>query len=439
MVAANKGFPARKSWPEALAAFAGFYSRHPDALLYLHTTRTPFGSNGAGIYFDDLIDAVGLPREAVTFVDEGELAVGIPDAQMADVYRASDVLLMPSMGEGFGLPLLEAQACGCPVIAQDCSAMSELVKNGVLVQPIQPFWLPQLRYWWQLASVDRVEMLRLAHHYGELLEAVSRKTRDRAVVTIGWLADHYTDVVGGAELSDDAFLAGTPEGVEVVCLPPNKRPPDTIDAFVLNNCIFYGDPWMEVFKQRPIVKHIHDLWPFGSPYVRRWVLDNAALVIFNSPKQREIFQFPVGAPYTYVPPPVDVARFRAAAEAHDGDRQGVIWLGRVEVGKGIQNVVDWALRNDTPVDQLVPPCRYCGPVDYGDLPELLACYEKFIHLPVKADVCGRVAVEAWAAGCELILGGDVDAFESWVKVADFQNAVGIFWDKILKALEYGRS
>jgi len=273
-------------------------------------------------------------------------------------------------------------------------------------------------------------------------------------VVIGWLADRYADIRGGAELSDDAFLAGAPEGVEIVCLPPNKRPPDGIDAFILNNCIFYGDPWLEVFKRKPVVKHVHDLWPFGSPYVRRWVLDNAALVIFNSPKHRQIFQFPVSAPYGFVPPPVDVERFRTAAAQAEVDgvpRRGTIWLGRVEIGKGIQNVVDWALRNDTPVDvygqssspitqaQIVPPCRYCGPVAYGDLPELLACYERFIHLPVKADVCGRVAVEAWAAGCELVLGGDVDAFWSWVKVADFQNAAGIFWDKILGALEYGRS
>ena len=263
---------------------------------------------------------------------------------------------------------------------------------------------------------------------------------------IAWLADHYTDITGGAELSDSAFVAAAPDGVEVLPWSPGKRPPlERIDGFVLNNCVFYGDPWLEIFKQRPVVKHIHDLWPFGSPYVRRWVLDNAALVVFNSPKQQELFQFPVGAPCAYVPQPVDVARFRAAAEAN-GNRQGVIWLGRVEVGKGIQNVVDWALRNDTQVDvyghsnspmthaQLVPPCRYCGPVAYGDLPELLARYEKFIHLPVKADVCGRVAVEAWAAGCELILGGDVETFWKWVGMADFQNAATEFWEKILRAI-----
>lgn len=266
-------------------------------------------------------------------------------------------------------------------------------------------------------------------------------------MVIAWLADRYTDITGGAELSDDAFLAAAPDGVEVLPWPPSKRPPlERIDAFILNNCIFYGDPWLEMLKQRPVIKHIHDLWPFGSPYVRRWVLDNAALVIFNSQKQRELFQFPVGAPYAYVPQPVDVARFRAAAEAYNGDRQGVIWLGRVEVGKGIQNVVDWALRNDTPVDvygrsdspmthaQLVPPCRYCGPVAYGDLPELLARYEKFIHLPVKTDICGRVAVEAWAAGCELILGGDVETFWKWVEMTDFQNAGAEFWEKVLRAI-----
>jgi len=156
MIAANKGFPCRKSFPEVLQAFARFRTCHPEAILYLHSTRKPFGSSGNGIYFDAIIDDLEIPRSSVAFAPENELVVGVPDEQMAQIYQASDVLLSPSMGEGFGLPIAEAQACGCPVITQDCSAMSELTINGIACKPLTRWWQPGLNYWWQLADVNAI-------------------------------------------------------------------------------------------------------------------------------------------------------------------------------------------------------------------------------------------------------------------------------------------
>ena len=49
---------------------------------------------------------------------------------MADVYSSLDVLLNPAMGEGFGLPILEAHACGVPAIVTDFTAMSEVCGAG---------------------------------------------------------------------------------------------------------------------------------------------------------------------------------------------------------------------------------------------------------------------------------------------------------------------
>lgn len=55
---------------------------------------------------------------------------------LIQAYSAADILVAPSLHEGFGLTLLEAMACGTPVITSNCSAMPEVVGDaGVLVDP----------------------------------------------------------------------------------------------------------------------------------------------------------------------------------------------------------------------------------------------------------------------------------------------------------------
>lgn len=54
----------------------------------------------------------------------------VPFKDMPKHYRQMDVLLMPSVREGFGLVVAEAMACGLPVVASNCSAIPELVDNG---------------------------------------------------------------------------------------------------------------------------------------------------------------------------------------------------------------------------------------------------------------------------------------------------------------------
>jgi len=54
----------------------------------------------------------------------------VPLDDMPDRYRQMDILLMPSVREGFGLVVAEAMACGLPVVASDCSAIPELIDEG---------------------------------------------------------------------------------------------------------------------------------------------------------------------------------------------------------------------------------------------------------------------------------------------------------------------
>lgn len=136
--AANKGgTPVRKAWSEMLSAFAMFAKDRSDAFLYLHTYIDGIGEAPRLVH---LLEALDLGPDKVRVVDQDEYVAGrVNDATLAAIYSASDVLLSTSMGEGFGIPVIEAQACGTPVIVTDFSASKELCGAGWTVG-YQPWW-----------------------------------------------------------------------------------------------------------------------------------------------------------------------------------------------------------------------------------------------------------------------------------------------------------
>ena len=61
----------------------------------------------------------------------------IPDVELASLYRGARCVLYPSLYEGFGLPVLEAMACGVPVVTSRGTAMEEIADGAaVLVDPL---------------------------------------------------------------------------------------------------------------------------------------------------------------------------------------------------------------------------------------------------------------------------------------------------------------
>jgi glycosyltransferase involved in cell wall biosynthesis len=59
----------------------------------------------------------------------------IPDAELAQLYRGARCLVYASLYEGFGIPVAEALACGCPVVTSRDSPMAELAPDAALVDP----------------------------------------------------------------------------------------------------------------------------------------------------------------------------------------------------------------------------------------------------------------------------------------------------------------
>jgi glycosyltransferase involved in cell wall biosynthesis len=58
---------------------------------------------------------------------------GVPNEETVHFYRAADLLVYPSFNETFGLPILEAMACACPVVTSDLSSMPEIAGGAALL------------------------------------------------------------------------------------------------------------------------------------------------------------------------------------------------------------------------------------------------------------------------------------------------------------------
>lgn len=131
MVAMNKGWARdRKGFNEAFRAFGRFWQTHQNAVLFVHSEQ--YGATD-GFNLVELAVHCGIPEHALVWTNQYAYRLGLPPEGMAAAYTAMDVMLAPSHGEGFCVPLIEAQACGTPVIASDFTSQPELVGAGWLV------------------------------------------------------------------------------------------------------------------------------------------------------------------------------------------------------------------------------------------------------------------------------------------------------------------
>lgn len=130
IVAANRGWPSRKGFPELMEAFSIFHKDHPDARLFAHTDTTDQSHNGIELNLMAEMYGIGdYTRFSLPYVN----LLGLTSKEMCRLYNGMDVFCLPSMGEGFGIPIIEAQACGVPVIVSDWTACAELCGAGLRV------------------------------------------------------------------------------------------------------------------------------------------------------------------------------------------------------------------------------------------------------------------------------------------------------------------
>ena len=110
----------------------------------------------------------------------------LPEAHLPYAYNAADAFIYPSLYEGFGLPPLEAMACGRPVIVSDATSLPEVVGDAAVIVPAEdvaaiadaieavlsdPAWREQLgarglaragQFSWQATALRTLESYRWA-------------------------------------------------------------------------------------------------------------------------------------------------------------------------------------------------------------------------------------------------------------------------------------
>jgi glycosyltransferase involved in cell wall biosynthesis len=121
MVATNQ---YRKLWGEFFEAGGALARRHDDVLLLPWTTWNLQMLGGFDI--EDLVYRNAVDRQTI---NPAEHIGQLNDSQMADLYRALDVCVLTTVGEGAGLPPIRARACGTPALVSDNTSNSEFAAD----------------------------------------------------------------------------------------------------------------------------------------------------------------------------------------------------------------------------------------------------------------------------------------------------------------------
>ncbi len=125
-------FEPRKNLPRVMEAFKILLESHPHHQLVLIGS----GEFAHGTYMKSLMN--GLTLEAGRVLTPGF----IDHKSLNALYCGADALVFPSLYEGFGIPILEAMAAGCPVITANITSTPEVAGDAAIL--VNPHSVPEI-------------------------------------------------------------------------------------------------------------------------------------------------------------------------------------------------------------------------------------------------------------------------------------------------------
>lgn len=173
MIASNSEESGRKAFDAQLQAFQRFQKK-TDKKVWLHIHSEVARAYDLG----RLLETFGLYSNRGTWIDRSdprmrthrEAAVlgdccsvtsaselmSVSESELVSMYRAADVLLAATCSEGCGVPILEAQLCGTPVVTTKATAMWEETHFGISAQPTQYIARMDFNSGWMLPNSDGI-------------------------------------------------------------------------------------------------------------------------------------------------------------------------------------------------------------------------------------------------------------------------------------------
>jgi ubiquinone/menaquinone biosynthesis C-methylase UbiE len=209
----------RKNFIGTMRAFKNFYHRHPEARLYLHTDV--MASIAPGINLVWLMNNLGFSSEnkdPIKFVSQKEYHKwSISEEYMVRSYNSFDILCSPNKGEGFGLPLVEAQSCGTPIIVTDTTSGAELLKGGWLI-PVEDKDMEYSSHltWYASVKQDKIEE-HMEQAYQEWKSGKIKERGEQAregMLQYDWdmvYKEHWRDIFKFLEREKDGYISTIPD------------------------------------------------------------------------------------------------------------------------------------------------------------------------------------------------------------------------------------
>jgi glycosyltransferase involved in cell wall biosynthesis len=175
----------RKDYPALWKALIPVMKRHSDIQAHFHCEmRKP----GHGINFEGLLSREpDIERGRFFFPDLHDSFSGWPISDLVGLHWAADLEVSTSRGEGFGLNLAEGSACGNPLIAQNVSAIPEVVgPGGILIEPQRLITVPSGEDQW-LADIDAfTEAIEYLYSSAGARRDLGQAGREHVVSSFNW-------------------------------------------------------------------------------------------------------------------------------------------------------------------------------------------------------------------------------------------------------------
>jgi len=187
----------RKDFAATIHALAPYLEKHRDVGLHLHAMQDAVMP---GVDIPALLTRYDLQPGQVTITGTENATTAWSLDRLRALYNAADVFVTTSRGEGFGLTIAEAMASGVPVIAQDVSAIPEVVgPGGILIAPQRRITAPAGQDNW-LADIEAFTEAFERLHANEVWRAeLGLEARKHVVESFRWdyAIDRFNDFIVG--------------------------------------------------------------------------------------------------------------------------------------------------------------------------------------------------------------------------------------------------